>query len=263
MYFLRAGSCLLGGAMLFACAGEEPIIEASRDCAPIYGSEICSWSQTQDGVLVAVGADIPLTIVEGAPAELPPGPFAPAAVANYPASVGAEGGLRELTFYWEPHGHPPGAYLTPHFDFHFYLTGGAERSAIDCVDTSLPAEVPEGYATIDLELPPEMAEMIGMSTLIAMCVPGMGMHYVLSGELESSDLFGGTMVVGYYGGQPLFIEPMISKGMLMERASFDLPIPEIPGLTGPHPTMFRADYDSEADSYRFVYSDFTGSASGE
>jgi hypothetical protein len=56
--------------------------------------------------------------------------------------------------YWEAGGHPPGTFLTPHFDFHFYAIGSAERSAIDCVDLSKPAELPAGYAFSDIQLPP-------------------------------------------------------------------------------------------------------------
>ena len=53
---------------------------------------------------------------------------------------------------------------------------------------------------------------------------------------------------------------MISKAMLMKKASFDLPIPEVPGLTGSHPTKFHAEYDAAQQAYRFVFSAFTQGA---
>ena len=40
------------------------------------------------------------------------------------------------------------------------------------------------------------------------------------------------MVIGYDKAQPIFIEPMITKAMLEEKAGFDLPIPGIPGMSG-------------------------------
>jgi hypothetical protein len=65
------------------------------------------------------------------------------------------------------------------------------------------------------------------------------------------------MVVGYAHGKSIFIEPMVAKAMLMEKKSFDLVIPQIPGLTGAHPTKFHAEYDATKQEYRMVFSEFT------
>jgi len=67
-------------------------------------------------------------------------------------------------------------------------------------------------------------------------------------------------VIGYYGGKPIFIEPMVTKAMLQERKSFDLPIPTIPGLSGNYPRKFRAEYDEAQQSYRFIFSEFAPGA---
>ncbi|HSE44849.1 MAG TPA: hypothetical protein VLA89_05930, partial [Gemmatimonadales bacterium] len=160
------------------------------------------------------------------------------------------------TVFWESMGHPPGPYLTPHFDFHFYTIGQDQRMAMDCTDLSKPAELAAGYTLPDVTLPPPMAAMIGTTTLMGLCVPGMGMHSLLTSELEGTGLFRGTMVIGYYQGKPIFIEPMISKEMLLEQKGFELPIPAIPGLTGNRPRSFRAEYDTAQKAYRFVFSDF-------
>jgi hypothetical protein len=101
-----------------------------------------------------------------------------------------------------------------------------------------------------------MAEMIGISNLVGLCVPGMGMHSLLTTELESTSTFRGTMVVGYYQGKPIFVEPMITQTMLMEKQAFDLAIPAIPGMEGSRPRAFRAEYDQQRQAYRFVFSDF-------
>jgi hypothetical protein len=98
--------------------------------------------------------------------------------------------------------------------------------------------------------------MIGTATLTGLCVPQMGMHSLLTSEMESTSLFRGTMVIGYYQGKAIFIEPMITKEMLLEQKAFDLPIPAIPGLTGNRPRTFRAEYDTTQKAYRFVFSDF-------
>ena len=68
------------------------------------------------------------------------------------------------------------------------------------------------------------------------------------------------MVVGYAHGKPVFFEPMVSKAMLMEKKPFDLVIPQVPGLTGAHPTKFHAEYDPTKQGYRVIFSGFgTGS----
>jgi hypothetical protein len=50
----------------------------------------------------------------------------------------------------------------------------------------------------------------------------MGMHSLLTSELESTDTFRGSMVIGYYHGTPIFIEPMLTRSLLLEKRSFDL-----------------------------------------
>ena len=78
-----------------------------------------------------------------------------------------------------------------------------------------------------------------------------------SAELENTETFRGTMVIGYYRGKPIFIEPMLTRSLLLEKRSFDLPIPSIPGMVGAYPQAFRAEYDARRQLYEFVFSDFT------
>lgn len=147
--------------------------------------------------------------------------------------------------------------MTPHFDFHFYTITPAERTAIDCSNLAKPAALPAAYGMVDVPLPPDMAKMMGVSTLVGLCVPHMGMHSLLAAEMESKEPFKGSMVIGYYGGKPIFIEPMLTKTMLMEKKSFDLPVPTVPGLAGAQPTKFHAEFDASKQSYRFIFSAFT------
>jgi hypothetical protein len=87
----------------------------------------------------------------------------------------------------------------------------------------------------------------------------MGMHSLPAADLAATTPFRGTMVIGYWKTKPIFIEPMISKAMLLEKKSFELSIPSVPGMTGPHPTTFRAEFDEQAQTYRFVFSGFATS----
>ena len=240
-----------------SCARDIPVVETKGECAQVYNAAVCLWSRMQGDRVVEVGADVPLAVVENAAAdhEMSWPPVARAILPLAPAAS-KQTGLTHLTTYWEAEGHPPGPYLTPHFDFHFYTVPPAERTAMDCKDLSKPAALAAGYALPDVTLPPPMAAMTGVPTLIGLCVPQMGMHSLLASEMQSTALFRGTMVIGYYKGKSIFIEPMLTRAMLMEMKSFDLAIPSIPGMTGVYPHTFHATYDAQSKSYRFAFSGF-------
>lgn len=238
-----------------ACGPREaPIVEVPGACADVYGAQLCTWAQMKGDSVLAVGADVPLASIANAPQDMdmsgPPRAIAELAI---PEAAQAGSGTTHLTMYWEAHGHPPGAFMTPHFDFHFYTVPVAERQAIDCVDRTKPAELPSGYALPDFPVPPELKAMFGADTLIGICVPGMGMHSLLETDLTSAGPLTGSMVLGYIHGKLIFVEPMIAKDYLMAKKSFDLPIPSIPGATGVHPQTFRAEWDEAKQSYRFMF----------
>jgi hypothetical protein len=252
-----AQSLMAAGLVLLGCAGEPESVDVAGECGDAYGGTICTWAQMSGADVVSVGATVPLASIEGAPAdEHMHWPPRAATALDLPADAAPISGLMHLTTFWEPMGHPPGPYLTPHFDFHFYLISQEERNAIDCSESGKPVALPVGYGMIDVALPPDMVAMTGTSTLVGLCVPQMGMHSLLVTELESEDTFRGSMVIGYYQQKPIFIEPMISREMLMEKRSFTLPIPEIPGASGNYPREFRADFDDATQSYRFTFSAF-------
>lgn len=240
------------------CTSTPKVTMVNGQCADVFRGQVCTWARMQGSTVVAVGASVPIAAIDGAPAEGGPMAWPPVAqaVLQVPESAHQQSGLTHLTIYWEAHGHPPAPYLTPHFDFHFYRIPSAQRAAIDCSDTSKPSALAAGYALPDEQLPPDMAKAIGVPVLVGICVPQMGMHSLLAAELQSTTLFRGTMVIGYYNAKPIFIEPMISRAMLDEKRSFDLPIPAIPGLSGNHPTTFHGEYDAQQSAYRFVFSGF-------
>lgn len=255
---MRQGSAMVMLAALAACAPKEvPVVEVAGECGEAFTARICTWAQMKGDSVLAVGADVPVAFVENAPEHADmTWPPTLAADIKMPEAARSQSGLDHLTVLWESMGHPPGAFLTPHFDFHFYTISQAERKAIDCADLSKPAELPAGYALPDAPLPPDMAKMTGRDTLIGLCVPQMGMHSLLASELESTTLMRGSMVLGYIKAKPIFIEPMISRAMLLEKGPFDLPVPELSGLSGPYPRTFKATFDAAKQAYRFTYSGF-------
>jgi hypothetical protein len=241
------------GLLLIGITGCSRRETVPGECGPVNGAEVCVWGEMSGKTILSFGATIPIQAIENAPDEAPMlwPPVAEAAL-TLPEAVSTATGFKHLTIVWEPHGHPPGPYLTPHFDFHFYSLSNAERDAIDCVDAGKPEQLPAAYELPDIEIP-------GLGLLPGLCVPKMGMHSLLGEELRSQDVFEKTLVVGYYHGQPIFVEPMIARAALTARRSFTLPIPEVPNRAAGsrYPTSFRADYDSTAQAYRFVFSDFT------
>lgn len=233
-------------------AAGEQTVEIAGSCQPAFGASVCTWARMADAKVVAFGATIPIATIEQSPAEHPMAwPPVAEAVVPLPAEVRAATGVDHLTIYWEAHGHPPTPYLTPHFDFHFYVISDSARRAMDCSDTSKPAELPSGYALPDVEIP-------GLGMLKGLCVPQMGMHALESATLADTVTFSGAMVLGYYAGKSIFFEPMISKAMLLEKKGFSLALPTPAGAPGGvhFPTKFQADYDASLPGYRFVFSDF-------
>jgi hypothetical protein len=255
-----AGSfgCAPGADSSKNTSNDVAISEVQGACADIHKSQVCTWAKMQGETVLEVGATVPIGAIENAPADTtmvwPP---VPAATLDIPAVARQKSGLTNLTVFWEPHGHPTPAFLTPHFDFHFNQISSAELDAIDCKDLTKPASIPEGYSLPDFPLPPDMTKMMGVSTMVGLCVPKMGMHALPTVDVERKEPFEGAMVIGYNIGKPIFFEPMISKAMLMQKKSFDLATPALPGLTGAQPSKFHAEYDTEKQEYRLILSGFS------
>ena len=99
---------------------------------------------------------------------------------------------------WNSHGHEPGPYLAPHFDFHFYMISSATRLGITANDPLSVAPIPSGY------LPADYIGPIGPE-------PEMGGHCVdvTSPELNGSP-FTHTFIYGGYNSKVNFYEPMVT-----------------------------------------------------
>lgn len=244
-----AGAAIAALALSLTACAKTQVVQG--ECRAVHDADICTWGEVSGSAVVAFGATVPIGAIENAPddAEMKWPPVADAVI-RLPDLVSSATGFDNLTVFWEPHGHPPGPYLTPHFDFHFYHVPVADVMAIDCADSTKPARLAAGY-----ELPDETIPPIGR--LVGLCVPTMGMHSLLGTELQATTLFEKTIVLGYYHARPIFVEPMLTRATLLARRSFAMDLPDVPGraATGRYPTKFRAEYDSTAQAYRFVFSD--------
>lgn len=223
-------------------------------CGPVLDQEVCTWVVIQGADVLEVGATIPLALIETVPldAEMTWPPAQMAAI-PLPDEARSSLGLDHLGINWEAHGHPPGPFLTPHFDFHFYSLTIDELRGVDCTDESKPLTLPDGYGLPDVDVP-------GLGMLLGLCVPHMGMHAMRDADMTAAGPFEATMVMGYYGGEAIFVEPMVSRDRLLERADFSLSVPAARDLPEGvrHPTAFRAEYDAASDQYRLILSGFRG-----
>lgn len=109
-----------------------------------------------------------------------------------------------VLFDWNPHGHEPGFYELPHFDFHFYMISEAERM-----------EISPSSPKMD-QLPPKEFWPQGFVPT-AGGVPQMGKHWVdpSSPEISGGKTFTHTMIYGSYAGKFIFVEPMITRAFLL------------------------------------------------
>jgi hypothetical protein len=248
----RLGSALAiaaVGAAAVGMSGPSGRRVTQGECRDVNGSPVCAWAELSGNTLSSFGVDFPIEAIQNAPNDAPMvWPPVAAATIPLPDVVRTSVGFDNVTIYWEPHGHPPGPFLTPHFDFHFNSVTTADLAAIDCADVTKPGRLAAQYELPDVPIP-------NMGTLVGLCVPGMGMHALPGSELRSTTPFQKDMVLGYYHARPIFVEPMIARATLLERRSFSLSVPSVPDEPAGVrvPTGFRAEYDRGAQAYRFAF----------
>lgn len=266
--WILIGLVAVGLAAWLITTGGGPTVgpNASRtvvgETGTLYGGAVTTWARLDaDGVVTTVGATVPLETIRNAPtagtSETDEGGHEHAEAQTI--RLGFPNVAREATYFdhlrmdYNPAGHPPAPYEVSHFDLHFYGISEADELAIDCPDTRMPSDdlVPSDYQV----LPPQPEPEGG-------CVPEMGNHAVDTNapELrqENPAPFTETMILGYYDGGLVFLEPMITREFLLEREGFgtSVPVPERVGRSTRYPTRFEAIYDADQGAYFLVWSDF-------
>jgi len=254
---------LVAGVVAWLSWGPVPTSDrmVSGEATSLYGGPISTWARIgADGVIREVGLTIALAAVENAPVDEHDSTEThehtePSVQAEFPAAIKAATYFDHVSIDFVPGGHPPEPYLLPHFDVHFYGISMPEQLAIDCNDGTKPeaALLPANYILVTTDGTPEGP---------ADCVPAMGQHAadITSPELNQVDpqRFTKTMILGYYGGEFIFFEPMITRDYFLQRQSFEMAVPDAyqPGVQKQYPRTFRGVYDAQADTYRLIWSDF-------
>ncbi len=157
----------------------------------------------------------------------------------------ARTGFDHATIDWNPMGHEPnGVYSAPHFDVHFYVIDSAARNAItfkneSTKETALkqpaPDLVPAGYV-----VPPDTA------------VERMGVHGVdPTGSEFHGKPFTTTFIYGFYNGETIFVEPMVTKAFLETKPDVTMPVrmPKSFSHSGFYPDRYRVAYDPQNRTY--------------
>jgi hypothetical protein len=140
---------------------------------------------------------------------------------------------------WNPQGHDPTPiYGVPHFDFHFYALSSAEQMQIVGGPETTPvpaADIPHDYA----------------SQVIS--VPMMGVHWAdtLSSEFHGTP-FDKTFIYGFYKGNMVFVEPMVTRVLLASQPDVTLPVKQPQDFQKPgfYPDSYSVRYNSVSKTVR-------------
>lgn len=161
-----------------------------------------------------------------------------------------ETGYNHVVLDWNPSGHlPEGIYSVPHFDVHFYLISNDDREAITFhggnreMAMTAPDQqlVPEGYV-----MPPDAA------------VDKMGMHALdPAGPEFQGEAFSHNFIYGYYKGELIFVEPMISLAFLQSLPEQTSPVKKPQRYSYPawYPASYQIGFDAGNDEYRIALRD--------
>lgn len=251
----RQGLALLAlGAVLAGCSGSGGgavgVTSVSGETATIGSSNLTTEATYQTGStqLGTVQFVVPMDVINNPPSTPGSGNAGAIAMADLPTIVQNNSFFNHVELHWNPNGHPPARYMVPHFDIHFYNSTKAQVGAITNPDTAVPDanRVPFGYTYMSVND----------------TVPQMGTHVLSNAEMAASGTFSYTMVMLYYGGKLIGVEPMIRQDILQghQLVLMSVPRPPVVGQVTEYPTKFVAAYDASIDSYRFTFSNFVTTA---
>ena len=196
-----------------------------------------------DGKPTVIGIRMSETALMGLPVEPPQDADGWEYALSLPKEA-AISGYDHIVIDWNPKGHIPiGVYDKPHFDFHFYLISSEQREKITAKGEDIarahkapaPELMPEGYIL------PEGTE-----------VQRMGAHAIDPTAPEFNKLpFVRTFIYGFYDGQMIFLEPMMTKDFLATKPNTTDPIklPKAYSIHAYYPTIYSVKYNADQREY--------------
>ena len=269
----------LGGCQAAAWADASPTRTTYGDPVPVGHGTLRSYVTVRDGAPAELGVAFSEAALEGLPTNGVGhhgggGPIHQY-VLDFP--TGNPAPFRFVEVNWNPMGHEPaGVYQdVPHFDFHFYTVGKAERDAIVPSD---PAYAAKANALPTGDYVPPFALQLGPpgATPADVAVPRMGVHWVdarsvelqrLLGKPEAYQPFTRTFLLGSWNGRFHFWEPMITRAHLLAKKSatdaaardevIPISLPARYDEPGYYPTAYRITWDGQAREYRVALTGLT------
>lgn len=195
-----------------------------------------------------VGISFPETALQGLPTEIK-GPMGPEFNVRFPEQA-ERTPFTHVGIDWNPKGHEPIVYGTPHFDFHFYTIEESERSAITLKGNDL--------AKCKRPMPKKLAPE-GYVYAPGAEVPYMGAHLVSMASPEfHGQAFDKTLIYGSYDARLAFIEPMITMDYLASKPAFHGPLPKMAAVakSGFYPTEYGIVYNESRREYTIELTKF-------
>jgi Domain of unknown function (DUF5602) len=189
------------------------------------------------GTPLAIGLRLSENALNGLPTDTMPG--MPFMMISVPLPDNAKlTGVDHIMMNWNPFGHDPAPiYGVPHFDFHFYYATEAVQNTV----TGGPDLVPVSSQYIPKDY---------QSGVIA--VPGMGVHWIdsLTPEFHGAP-FTSTFIYGFYKGNMLFVEPMITKAFLASHPDYSTPVKQPAAFqkSGYYPLNYQVQFDNVQHEY--------------
>jgi len=240
----------LGLPLLLSCSKKEDSSPAQPSVA--YGPAVQVGGGAARGFVAADAAgkptEIGLALTETALTGLPTAAVGPMFDVGLPASAAAgQLPFDHISLGWNPNGHGPlPIYGVPHFDVHFYLQTTAVQHTITLDDPKgdifpAAAKLPAGYVTAPNAAP-------------ARTIPMMGRHWVdpTSPEYAPGGAFTHTFIYGTYDGHVTFLEPMLTKALLVPAVGVEQAIKQPAAYETPgkyYPTKYAIRYDAGTHEY--------------
>lgn len=186
-----------------------------------------------------IGIRMSADALNGLPTEGDPnmGGEVPGFMLGLPAEANSSG-YNHCEVDWNPHGHEPlFAYGVPHFDFHFYMVSPGELAQI------VPG--PDTIAVEQKYIPQDYVSGV-------MAVPNMGTHWIDTTAAEfHGQPFTATFIYGFYHGDMIFLEPMISKSFMESKPNLTVAVkqPQAYQHHGYYPSKLHVYYDNGKQEY--------------
>lgn len=158
-------------------------------------------------------------------------------VLNLPEQI-AVPPYKQVVVNWNQSGHEPTQiYGVPHFDFHFYLIPDEERIAL------IPG--PDTTQVLQKFCPRDYFSYV-------YSMPKMGVHWAdsLAKELKGSP-FTETFIYGFYHGNMIFLEPMMTRAYLETKPTYesDIKLPSAYQIEGYYPNRYSIKCDPKAKRF--------------